>query len=181
MQQQPDGIPIDPDLDPDDPAEPRFLAGTSGVTIRTTSRVQPTILALIALGGALGTLARAALGLHFVDAPHQFPSTTLSINLIGSFALGFLVVGIFETRPRHRHLRPFLATGVLGGFTTFSTFMVAAVQLAHHGKPVVAVLYVLVSLLGGWLAAYVGIVCGKRLASDRRADNEQSNVTGLVQ
>ncbi len=181
MQQQPDGLPIDPDLDPDDPAEPRFLTSTNGVTLPPTSRVQPAILIFIALGGALGTLARAALGQIFVDAPQQFPSTTLIINLVGSFVLGFLVVGFFESRARHRHLRPFLATGVLGGFTTFSTFMVASVQLAHHGKLAFAVLYVMVSLFGGWLAAYFGIVCGKRFVGKRADANAQTSTTGLAQ
>jgi CrcB protein len=77
------------------------------------------LLLLVALGGLLGSLGRYSLGVA-----HPGLVTTLAINVVGSFLLG-LLVGL---RPYGRWSRPFLGTGVLGGFTTFSTFAVQAVD-----------------------------------------------------
>lgn len=156
-------LPIDPDLEPDDPSEPQ--THTADVHARTTGRrARPGIIAAIAIGGSLGTLSRAALGTAFPVTDDRLPFTTLGINLVGSFVLGFLIVVLLERLATPRLLRPFLTTGYLGGFTTFSTFMVESVQLGRHGHPLTAATYLIVAVIGGIGAAWLGIATGNRVA-----------------
>lgn len=118
------------------------------------------VLLVIALGGGLGSLARYGLGRAWPDAGHPLPWTTLAINLSGSLLLGMLVIAVTEIWRPHRLLRPLLGTGVLGGFTTFSTFAVQARGLA--AAPAVG--YLLLSVLGGLAAAAAGMAVVRRLA-----------------
>jgi CrcB protein len=114
-----------------------------------------------ALGGALGSLARWGLGRALPHSAGAWPTATLLVNLTGCLLLGLLAFALFTRHPRSPWLRPFLGTGVLGGWTTFSTFAVDAVQLADAGRGVAAVGYVLVSVVGGVLAAAVGVRLGR--------------------
>ena len=111
---------------------------------------------LVALGGALGTLARYGAVELAPIAPGTFPTTTLLINVLGSLALGLLLGMIERTRPRDVTLRPLLGIGVLGGFTTFSTFSVETVQLVRAHHTLVALAYVAASLALGLGAAILG-------------------------
>jgi CrcB protein len=122
-------LPAVPDVDPEAPVAPGPLL--------------PLVL-LVAVGGVLGSLARWAL-------TEAFPGlgTTLGINVVGSFALG-LLVGL---RPHGRLSRPFLGTGVLGGFTTFSALAVQTVD-ASRGT---AVAYLAGTLVLGTAAAALGL------------------------
>ena len=87
----------------------------------------------VAVGGALGALARWGIGLAW-PAPHGgFPASTLLINVVGCLLMGVLVVHVVEVREAHPLVRPFLGVGVLGGFTTFSTFAVDTEQLLVGG------------------------------------------------
>lgn len=169
-------LPIDPDLAPDDPGEPR-ARGAGPLRARPAGhRARPDVLGAIAAGGAIGTTLRAALGqIHPTPSP-QFPVTTLGINIVGSFVLGVLLVLLLERFGPAPRLRPFLTTGVLGGFTTFSTFMVESVQLARHNRVGSAVAYVVVSLVGGIVASFVGIRSGRALAG-RSLVAERSTLT----
>lgn len=115
--------------------------------------LDPRVLAVIGLGGGLGSIARYGLGRAWPDAGHTLPWTTLAINLSGSLLLGALIVAVTELWRPHRLIRPLLGTGVLGGYTTFSTFAVQARDLpAGH-----ALAYLLISALGGLLAAAAGM------------------------
>jgi CrcB protein len=89
-------------------------------------------------------------------APRTFPTTTLTINLVGAFLLGMLVAALARHRPDDVRLRALLGIGVLGGFTTFSTFAVETTQLvrAHCGG--IATGYVIASVAGGLVAARLG-------------------------
>lgn len=119
-------------------------------------------LGAIAAGGVVGALARYGLGVGFPTATGTFPATTLAINLTGSLLLG-LLVGVLVSRERaHRLLRPALGTGVLGGYTTFSTFAVEADRLVGSGHVGVAAGYVAASLVGGVAAAALGLVLAAR-------------------
>jgi CrcB protein len=111
--------------------------------------VPPRTLGLVALGGALGTLARYWVGVVTHARPGSFPWPTFLINVTGSLALGFVVARLGHVR----WARPLLGIGFLGGFTTFSTFAVETDLLVADGHVVVAVLYVATSVAGGVAAA----------------------------
>jgi fluoride exporter len=119
---------------------------------------------LAALGGVVGALARWGVGTAVPHSPDQWPWATLLVNLTGCLVLGALLGAVFAAHPDHPWLRPFLGTGVLGGYTTFSTFAVETVELADAGAWVPAVGYVVASVLGGVLAAAAGVVLGRLLA-----------------
>jgi CrcB protein len=104
----------------------------------------PALLGAVAVGGMLGALARYGLVLALPDLP-----ATLAINVAGSFLLGVLVA----RRPDGRWSRPFLGTGVLGGFTTFSAL---AVQTVDADLPT-AVAYLVATLVLGVGAAWLGL------------------------
>ena len=107
------------------------------------------IYVFAALGGALGALARWAIAEALPHSPGAWPWSTLLVNLVGCLALGGLLAVLLARYPHSPWLRPFLAVGVLGGFTTYSTFAMDVVRLTGSGHPVLAVAYVLASVLGG--------------------------------
>ena len=105
----------------------------------------PLTLAQVALGGAIGATARYMAGaLATRIAGRGFPWGTLTVNVVGSFLMGALVVALAE-RFGNR-LAPFLMTGVLGGFTTFSTFSLDVATLVERGRPGAAAGYALASV-----------------------------------
>jgi CrcB protein len=117
--------------------------------------------AAAAAGGVLGSLARWGVGEALPHDAGSWPWATLLVNLTGCLALGVLIAALFARHPGAALLRPFLGTGVLGGYTTFSTFAVDTVQLADGGDAVGAVGYVVASVVGGVLAAAVGVWLGR--------------------
>ena len=117
-------------------------------------------LPFIMLGGGLGTAARAGLETLFPPAPAALPWTTLMINVIGSFVLGVLVEALSAAGPdrgARRAVRLTLGTGVLGGFTTYSTFMVETADRLRDGHVLVALAYLFGSVILGLAAAALGI------------------------
>lgn len=106
-------------------------------------------------GGLLGSAARAAIGLAVPMASGGFPISTLVVNLSGSFLLGFYLVRHQRAVSPGWSLR-FWAIGVLGSFTTFSTFSLEVVQLIDIGHIAPALGYVLASTLGGLTLALLG-------------------------
>ena len=111
---------------------------------------------LAALGGALGALARWGVAAALPHSPGAWPWATLLVNLTGCLLLGALTAALTARSPEPPWARPFLAVGVLGGYTTYSAFAVEVVELADAGAAVLAAGYVLVSVLGGVLAVAVG-------------------------
>lgn len=116
---------------------------------------------VVALGGVLGALSRWGVSLGLPHAPGSWPWATVTVNLTGCLAIGVLLAVLLARFPDHPWLRPFLATGVLGGYTTFSTFAVDVVQLVEAGRAGVAVVYLLVSVLGGLVAVVLGLAVGR--------------------
>lgn len=110
------------------------------------------LLLVVALGGVLGSLARYGVGLAMPHGESALPVATLLVNVVGCLLLGLLV----GAQPDDRWLRPFLGTGVLGGFTTFSAFALETDRLLDRA-PAVALLYVALSLGLGLGAAAVGL------------------------
>lgn len=123
---------------------------------------------LVFIGGGTGALARALL-LAAWPSP-LFPLPVLVINLVGALALGCLTgyLARREAAPRVRATRLLLGTGLLGGFTTYSTLALGLVQLGQDGRWGSALLYGGASLVGGYLLAVVGLKLG-RVWADRGA------------
>jgi fluoride exporter len=119
---------------------------------------------LAALGGALGALARWGLSLA-LPSPGGWPWATLLVNLTGCLLLGVLIAVGGARRPEAAWVRPFLAVGVLGGYTTFSAFAVEVVALVEAGDVLTAAGYGVVSVLGGVAAVALGAVAGRALVS----------------
>jgi CrcB protein len=118
----------------------------------------------IAVGGAIGGMMRNAVSLLVPDGSDGFPWGTFAENVSGAFLLAVLVVYLVEVWPPSRYARPFLATGVLGGYTTFSTFMNEVRELLLDGTALVAFGYVAATLLAGLSATLVGLRLGRRAA-----------------
>ena len=119
-------------------------------------------LVWIALGGALGTIAR-----YELDAWAQqrlgtaFPFGVLFVNVLGSFAMGFVMHAGAETDVLSPTVRITLATGLIGGFTTYSAFNHDLLRFLQAGTWSVALLYVGATLLGCLAAGWVGWMCAK--------------------
>jgi CrcB protein len=129
---------------------------------RGHGRTQADVLAVIALGGVVGATARFKLAEAMPTHVGQFPWATFWTNTAGSFLLGYLLVLLLERFPPTRLVRPFLATGILGAFTTMSTYQVETALLVRDGRPGTAVVYSLGSLTVGLGGAYIGIIAGRR-------------------
>ncbi len=119
----------------------------------TPHRIRPQVVAVVALGGVLGSLLRYALSTGFPDPSGGFPWTVFSINVVGCALLAALSASAAVRR--HRLLPPLLGTGVLGGFTTLSTYGEQARALAASGHEVLAAAYVLGTLAACLLAVLV--------------------------
>src|SRR5438094_6425539 len=132
MDDEHDAIPIDPDLAPSDPAEPTVHPHREAPVVRL-SRADPDVLAVIALGGMLGASARYGIARWLPTAHDRFPWATFWTNMSGSFLLGLLLVLLLERFPPTRLVRPFLATGIIGAFTTMSTYEVETALLLKDG------------------------------------------------
>ena len=133
-------------------------------------------LMAVMVGGAAGALARWAVELA-VPSVGGFPLATLLINVTGAFALGLLGVLLWERLVPTRYLRPLLAIGFLGAYTTFSTMAMEGVRLLDEGRPGLAVGYWLVTLLGGQMAGVWGMWLG-RLRPGRRDGVERRGHAG---
>lgn len=114
-------------------------------------------LAVISAGGVLGALARYALQSEFPSAASGFDWATFGINVSGCLLIGIVIVFAAESRRAHRLLRPFAATGILGGFTTFSTYIVGMQRALSAGAPRTALAYGAGTALAALAAAWAGI------------------------
>jgi CrcB protein len=126
---------IDPDVDLHDPQERDEL-----------SPHRWDILAAIAAGGVIGAEARYGLAELFPHPTAAWPWSTFITNAVGSLLIGVLMILLLEVQIPHRLARPFLGVGVLGGFTTFSTFAIDVHQMLLAHRLLVALTYVLASL-----------------------------------
>lgn len=119
----------------------------------------PLLVASVALGGGLGSLARYALN-QAVPTRAGWPVGTLAENLAGAFLLGLLLQGLLRRgheTPRRRWARLTLGTGALGGFTTYSAFALELHGLLADGRTGLAAGYALVSVVGGTIACVGGV------------------------
>jgi len=118
----------------------------------------------IAIGGALGCWARfAQTNLVQTVYGRDFPFATMSINVMGSFLMGFLFIETLERLTLSPALRTGILTGVLGGYTTFSTFEMETLLLAEDGELMKAALYAVLSVGLGFAAAFGGAYIARNL------------------
>jgi CrcB protein len=145
-------IPIDPDV----------------ATKQSGFRPRPDVLAVIAAGGMLGASARYAIARWLPTRPGGFPWATFWTNVTGSFVLGLLLIVLIERFPRTRYVRPFLTTGIIGAFTTMSTYAVETALLIKDSHRLTAIVYGVGSLVVGVGVAALGIVLGRHLGGEVR-------------
>jgi CrcB protein len=150
---------IDPDVD---------------VTVRSQRaelvRTHGAVLGVIAVGGALGALARYGIAELLPTRPGHFPWGTFATNVTGCFLIGVLMVLITEVWSAHRLARPFLGVGFLGGFTTFSTYANETRALLRPGTVGLASVYLagtlvcalLAVIAATWLTRTLTGVAGRR-------------------
>ncbi|SCL45769.1 camphor resistance protein CrcB [Micromonospora citrea] len=159
---------VDPDVDLRVPADRGELAVRPGA-----------VLGAVAAGGALGALARAGLQHAFPHGPTGFPWVTFGVNLTGCLLIGVLMAALGRADDRRPLLRPFLGAGVLGGYTTFSTYAVDVHRALAAGAPAVALGYLAATLAGALVAVWLGDALAGRLldAATGRPDDRATGPT----
>ncbi|MFF9671745.1 fluoride efflux transporter CrcB [Streptomyces eurythermus] len=135
---------------------------------RSEWRAQAPVVAVVAAGGALGATARYALTLAWPTPPGGFPWATFWTNVSGCAAMGVLMVLVTDVWAAHRLLRPFLGTGVLGGYTTFSTYAVDIRGLADAGRPGPALAYLAATLCAALAAVWLASAAARRVFAGRQ-------------
>lgn len=130
-------------------------------------RLQPDLLAVVFAGGCVGGWVRYAVTSAWSAPERSFPAAVLTVNVVGAFVLGVIVVVAAEVPSRY--LRPLLGTGFCGALTTFSSVVVAVARQVSLGRPATAVGYLCATISAGLLAAYAGVVTGRLLLGRRRA------------
>jgi len=125
-------------------------------------------VAAVAAGGVLGAEARYGVGLAWPHASSGFPWSTVLINASGCLCIGALMVVLLELTSPHRLARPFLGVGVLGGYTTFSTFTVDVARLVHSHHTALAAGYLAATVLACAAGVVLGVVIARGLGRSRR-------------
>lgn len=136
--------------------------------VEALRRETAVTLGLIGLGGAVGTLLRYLLS-QAIPTPNGLPLGILIINVVGAFLLGAFVgyLAVNGTRDlRERRLRFLVATGIMGGFTTYSSFADDSAMLLDQQRLTAAVLYIATTLILGGIASWLGIVTGHSIGGD---------------
>ena len=120
-------------------------------------------LAAVFVGGALGTLARAALATLMAPDPGRWPWPTFIVNIVGAFLLGYFTTRLLERLPVSSYRRPLLGTGVCGGLTTFSTMHVEIVRMLERHHYGLAIGYIVASIVTGLIALYLATALTRRV------------------
>jgi len=131
-------------------------------------RGQGPVVAVVALGGAIGAVARYAASLRWPAQGGGFPWTTFGINVVGCAVIGVFMVVVTDMWAAHRLVRPFFGTGVLGGFTTFSTYAVDIQKLVDAGHPRTALAYLAATLIAALAAVWLGATTARRVLKRRQ-------------
>jgi len=139
------------------------VRGWGGGEGRPRHRTWATTL-VVAAGGAIGGGARWAAGQAWPTPARGFPWATFAVNVVGCLLIGLLMVVLLEVWRPGPYARPFLATGVLGGFTTFSTYTSDTRGLLLAGHTPVALTYLFGTMLAALLATWVGLAAARAVA-----------------
>ncbi|GEC03975.1 putative fluoride ion transporter CrcB 1 [Streptomyces spinoverrucosus] len=149
--------PTDPDVDLRVPAQRQ-----------RSWRAQAPIVAVVALGGGIGAAARYGAALLWPVAAGGFPWTTLWVNAVGCAVIGVLMVVITDVWAAHRLVRPFFGTGVLGGFTTFSTYAIDIQRLVDAGEARTGLAYLAATVLAALAAVWLAVAATRRVLTWRQ-------------
>lgn len=148
-------LPVDPDRPRStDPSAPGQLPGRRAM-------LHPGTIAVIALGGAAGTLGRVELGRLIPTTTNGFPWPTFAANITGAFIIGVVIVLVLDRLPPTRYVRPLIGTGFCGGLTTFSTLAVEIDLLVKAGRLALAIGYLAASLGAGMIAVFAGMALAR--------------------
>jgi fluoride exporter len=120
-------------------------------------------IAAIFAGGALGTLARAALAEAFPHPATAWPWPTFTVNVVAAFALGYFVTRLTERLPLSSYRRPLLGTGICGGLSTFSTMQVEILEMISAHAWALAVGYTVASVAAGYAAIQLATAMVRRV------------------
>lgn len=164
-------LPLDPDLAaPSENQEP----GANPFTERSPTRVPGGFrhslasALLVSAGGVVGGCSRYGVDQLIPASGHSFPWGTFAVNITGAFLLAVLLILVLEVWPPTRFVRPFVAVGILGSFTTFSTLIVDVDQLFAGGARTTAATYLIASIVAGLAATSAGLIMGRGLVSQRQ-------------
>ncbi|MGW0821713.1 fluoride efflux transporter CrcB [Streptomyces sp. NPDC002845] len=135
---------------------------------RSVWQGQGPVVAVVALGGGVGAAARYGASLLWPAPSGGFPWTTFGVNIVGCFVIGLFMVLITDVWAAHRLVRPFFGTGVLGGFTTFSTYAVDIQTLVDEGHPRTALAYLAATLLAALVAVWLAVTAARRALAWRQ-------------
>jgi CrcB protein len=119
-------------------------------------------VAAIFAGGALGTLARAALAQGFPHSATSWPWPTFAVNIVAAFLLGYFATRLQERLPLSSYRRPLLGTGLCGGLSTFSTMQVELLKMISAGAWGLAAGYTAASIAAGYAAVHVATALVRR-------------------
>ncbi|HZI98545.1 MAG TPA: CrcB family protein [Actinomycetales bacterium] len=124
------------------------------------------VVSVIAVGGVLGAAGRYGVAVALPTSTGAWPWSTLAVNATGCLLIGVLMVLVDAWR-LHRLVRPFLGVGLLGGYTTFSTYAVDAQALLAEGRPALALGYLLATPVVALLAVQIGVVTTRAVIHHR--------------
>lgn len=139
------------------------MSGHDRPTGAIRRRREPDVLAVIAGGGFIGTLGRYELGLAWKQHPGGVPWATFTVNTAGAFLLGLILTVVLRRLGPTSYLRPFLCVGVLGAWTTMSTFAVEVDLLVNGGYVATAAAYAALTVVAGLSAARAGALIARAL------------------
>ena len=142
------------------PAPPRHATGR-----QPSPTPSPRDLALVAAGGSIGALARVGLTETFAGPADGYPWVTFLENIVGAFALAFVLTMLVERFDADSRVRLFLCTGALGAFTTYSTFADELLVRLLDGRLELAAVYAAATLVAGLLAALAGLALARKWPS----------------
>ena len=151
-------LPIDPDLSPDDPGEP---SSSHHPTVHVHRTRQHLVLAAIAVGGFVGAWGRYEVSLTWKTPPGRIPWTTFGINTSGAFLLGLILTVLLNRSRPATYARSLLCVGVLGAWTTMSTFAMESDLLVKDGDLAAAVAYAAATVAVGLAVTWIGIIFGR--------------------
>ncbi|WTR18706.1 CrcB family protein [Streptomyces sp. NBC_00138] len=130
---------------------------------------QGPVLAVVALGGAIGACGRYGALLLWPTAAGAFPWTTLVVNAVGCAVIGVFMVVLTDVWAAHRLVRPFFGTGVLGGFTTFSAYAADVRRLVDGGEVRTGLAYMVLTVLAALGAVWAGAALTRRIVEWRQS------------